>query len=54
MCGGLIFGVLVILLFVILPLPFWPLLVVALIVLMVITAALGQLRGILGAIFGRR
>jgi hypothetical protein len=34
--------------------PYWPLLAVALIVLMVITAALGLLRGTLGAIFGRR
>ena len=54
MCGCLITGLLVALLFVLVPLPAWPLLVVALIVLVVIAGVLGLLRGILDAIFGRR
>lgn len=41
-------------LFVLVPLPLWPLLIVALVVVFVIAAALGLLRGIVGAIFGRR
>ncbi len=54
MCGCLIVGVLVILLFVLVPLPLWPLLVIGLIILVVTAAALGLLKGIVGAIFGRR
>jgi hypothetical protein len=53
MCGCLIVGLLVVLLFVAVPLPLWPLLVVALVVLVVLAAALGLLRGVLGAIFRR-
>lgn len=54
MCGCLIAGLLVVLLFVLVPIPFWPFLVVGLIVLVVIAAALGLLKGIVDAIFGRR
>ena len=54
MIGCVIAGLLVILLFVVVPLPLWPLLIVALIVLLVIAAALGLLKGVWGAIFGRR
>jgi hypothetical protein len=54
MLGCLISGLLVILLFVIVPLPLWPLLIVALIVLVAIAAATGFLKGVYGAIFGRR
>jgi hypothetical protein len=52
--GCLVSGLLVIFLFVIVPLPLWPLLIVGLIVLVVIAAALGLLKGVFGAIFGRR
>lgn len=54
MCGCLLTGLLIVLLFILVPLPAWPLLVVALIVLLVIAGFLGLLRGILDAIFGRR
>jgi hypothetical protein len=54
MCGCLIFGVLVVLLFAIVPVVFWPLLVVGLIVLAVIAAVIGLLKGVLGAVFGPR
>ena len=54
MFGCLIAGLLAILLFVIVPFPLWPLLVVALVVLVVIAAATGLLKGVFGAIFGRR
>lgn len=54
MIGCVVAGLLVILLFVVVPLPLWPLLIVALIVLVVIAAALGLLKGAWGAIFGRR
>jgi hypothetical protein len=51
--GCLVAGLLVILLFVIVPFPLWPLLIVGLAVLFVVAAALGLLKGIFGAIFGR-
>jgi len=54
MIGCVVAGLLVILLFVVVPLPLWPLLIVALIVLVVIAAALGLLKGVWSAIFGRR
>ena len=54
MIGCIVAGLLVILCFVAVPLPLWPLLIVALIVLVLIAAALGLLRGVFGAIFGRR
>ena len=54
MIGCVVAGLLVILLFVVVPLPLWPLLIVALIVLVVIAAALGLLKGVWNAIFGRR
>ena len=53
MIGCLLAGVVVILLFVIVPWPLWPILVIALIVLFAIAAALGLFRGILGTIFRR-
>jgi hypothetical protein len=53
MTGCLIVGLLVILLFVVVPLPLWPFLVVGLVVLFVIAAALGLLRGVFGALLGR-
>ncbi len=54
MTGCLIIGLLAILLFVVVPIPLWPFLVVALVVLFVIAAALGLLKGVFGALFGRR
>jgi len=51
--GCFIAGLLIILLFAVVPFPLWPLLVVGLVILLVIAAALGLLKGILGAIFGR-
>ena len=53
MLGCLIAGLLVLLLFVVVPLPLWPLLIVAVVVLFVIAAALGLLKGVFGTIFGR-
>ena len=53
MIGCLVTGLLVILLFVIVPWPFWPFLVIALIVLFAVAGALGLLRGILDVIFRR-
>jgi hypothetical protein len=53
MCGCLIAGLLVVLLFVLVPIPFWPFLVVGLVVLTVVAAALGLLRGVIGVIFRR-
>ncbi len=53
MWGCLLAGILVILLFVVVPIPLWPLLVVGLIVLFVIAAALGLLRGVFRAILRR-
>jgi hypothetical protein len=53
MIGCLVTGLLVILLFVIVPWPFWPFLVIALVVLFAVAAALGLFRGILDAIFRR-
>lgn len=54
MIGCLIVGLLIVVLFVVVPLPFWPLLVVGLVILLVVAAAFGLLKGIFGAIFGRR
>ena len=53
MWGCLVAGLLVILLFALVPIPLWPLLLVGLVVLVVIAAALGLLRGIVGSLFGR-
>ena len=53
MLGCLVTGLLLILLFVLVPIPLWPLLVIGLVVLVTIAAALGLLRGIVGALFGR-
>ena len=54
MCGCLLVGLLVILVFGVVPLPLWPLLVVGRGVLFVLAAVTGLLKGILGVIFGRR
>ena len=48
MTGCLIVGLLVILAFAVVPIPLWPLLIVALVVLFVIAGALGLLKGIFG------
>ena len=48
MCGCLVVGLLVILVFGVVPLPLWPLLVVGLGVLFVLAAVTGLLKGILG------
>lgn len=53
MCGCLIVGLLVVLLFVVVPIPFWPFLVIGLVVLTILAAALGLLKGVLGVIFRR-
>jgi uncharacterized protein (DUF983 family) len=52
--GCLIVGLLVLFLFVAVPFPLWPLLIVALVVLFVIAAGLGLLKGLFGALTGRR
>ena len=54
MCGCLVVGLLVIFLFVIVPIPLWPVLVVGLIVLVAVAAAFGLLKGVIGTVFGRR
>jgi len=53
MCGCLIVGLLVVLLFGLVPIPFWPFLVVGLVVLTVLAAVLGLLKGVLRVIFRR-
>jgi len=53
MIGCLVAGLLVVLLFVVVPWPLWPLLIIALIVVFAIAAALGLFKGILGTIFRR-
>ena len=54
MVGCLVAGLLVILLFVIVPVPLWPFLIVGLIVLFVLAAVFGVLGRVMGALFGRR
>jgi hypothetical protein len=54
MFGCLIVGLLVVLLFILVPFWLWPLLVVGLVVLFVLAAVTGLLKSILGVIFGRR
>ena len=54
MVGCLVAGLLVILLFVIVPVPLWPFLIVGLIVLFVLAAVFGALGRVMGALFGRR
>jgi hypothetical protein len=51
--GCFIAGLVVILLFVLVPFPLWPLLIVGLVVVLIVAAALGLLKGVFGAIFGR-
>ncbi len=51
MIGCLVAGLLIVLLFVVVPVPLWPLLVVGLVVIFVIAAARGLLKGVLAAIF---
>ena len=53
MIGCLVVGLLAILLFVVVPFPLWPLLLIGVVVLFVIAAALGLLKSLVGAIFGR-
>ena len=53
MIGCLVVALLGVLLFVAVPFPLWPLLIVALVVLLVVAAAFGLLKGLFGAIFGR-
>jgi hypothetical protein len=55
--GCLIVGLLVLILFIVVPWPLWPVLIVGLVIVFAIAAALGLLRGVfsaLGGIFGRR
>jgi hypothetical protein len=54
MIGCLVVGVLILILFALVPWPLWPVLIVALIVLFVVAAARGLLKGIFDALFGRR
>lgn len=54
MIGCLIVGVLVLILFAVVPLIWWPILIVLLVVIFVVAAAMGLLKGIFGALFGRR
>ena len=54
MLGCVLVGLLVIVLFIVVPWPLWPLLVIGLIVVFAIAAALGLLRGLFGGTFGRR
>jgi hypothetical protein len=54
MIGCLVVGLLIILLFVAVPFPLWPVPIIGLIVVFVVAAALGLLKGLFGTIFGRR
>jgi hypothetical protein len=51
--GCLVTGFLIVLLFAIVPWPFWPFLVIALIILFVVAAALGLFKGFMRTIFRR-
>ncbi len=53
MWGCLAVALLIVLLFVLVPIPLWPFLIVGLVVLFVIAAALGLLKGFFG-LFTRR
>jgi hypothetical protein len=53
MWGCLVAALLIVLLFVLVPIPLWPFLIVGLVVLFVIAAALGLLKGFFG-LFTRR
>lgn len=54
MIGCLVVGILVLILFANVSVIWWPILVVALVVIFIVAAAMGLLRGIFGALFGRR
>lgn len=54
MIGCFVAGVLIAILFTLVPWPLWPVLLVGLIVLFVVAAAMGLLKGIFGSLFGRR
>lgn len=53
MIGCLVVLVLVVLLFAIVPFPLWPFLVIGLIILFVVAAAMGFLKGVIGILFRR-
>jgi len=52
--GCLIVALLVVILFVLVPWPLWPVLIVGLVVVFALAAAFGLLRGFVDAILGRR
>jgi hypothetical protein len=52
--GCLVVGVLVLILFANVSIIWWPILIVLLVIVFVVAAAMGLLRGILDALFGRR
>ena len=54
MIGCLVVGILVLILFANVSVIWWPILVVALIVIFIVAAAMGLLKGMFGALFGRR
>ena len=57
MIGCVVVALLVLILFIVVPWPLWPVLIVGLVIMFAIAAALGLLRGVFGAIggiFGRR
>lgn len=54
MIGCLVVAILVVILFALVPWPLWPFLLIGLVVLFVIAAAMGLLKGILETLFGRR
>ena len=54
MIGCLVVGILVLILFANVSVIWWPILFVALIVIFIVAAAMGLLKGIFGALFGRR
>lgn len=54
MIGCLLVAILVVILFAIVPWPLWPFLVIGLIVVFVVAAAMGLLKGLFGTLFGRR
>ena len=54
MVGCLVVALLILILFIVVPWPMWPVLIVGLVIVFAIAAALGLLRGVFGTIFGRR
>ena len=54
MLGCLVAGLLIVLLFFVVPFPLWPFLIVGLVLLLILSAVFGVLQRLIGLLFGRR